>query len=610
MLTLRNTILEMIAKGANLKATLDRLCLEIEALSPSLICSISTVDREGILHPLSAPSLSEDYFSAVAGLMFGPNVGSCGSVAFLRDPVVVTDISSDPRWTECKDAALAIGLRAYWSTPIFDEARKVVATFAVYSRESRIPTEDEQAMIDACTHLCSIALQRHDRVLERERRANIDMLTGLANRASFMTALSRLSCAEPGTWALLILDLDNLKIINDSFGHHAGDILIQTVASRTEAAAAPNRVFRIGGDEFAIFLQSPDALHNLDAFVSGIMEKLDEPIQYNGHTIPPRATAGAAILAPGDRNAETVRQNADFALYHAKETNRGGFVRYWPGIDTRIIHRITAIRDVDAALNDGRIEAHYQPIVRLDTHDIVAMEALCRLRMANGGILAAAAFREATADAHIASELTVRMLELVAHDVRDWLDQDLPIEHIGINVSLADFHGGRLDQQVAAALAVHNLPLRHLIIEITESAYPALRDEAVIGTVETLRSNGLRVALDDFGTGGGLLMPLLTMPVDMIKIDKMLVDRLAPEGAGAAVIGGLLHTAQSLNITVVAEGIENERQARQLASLGCGLGQGYFFSQPLDREAATKLLQSQRINATSRLKRNIIQSRN
>src|SRR3546814_537520 len=115
-----------------------------------------------------------------------------------------------------------------------------------------------------------------------------------------------------------------------------------------------------------------------------------------------------AVLGPGDRSAEAVRQNADFALYHAKETGRGGFVRYWPGIDSRIIHRIAAIRDVDAALGDGRVEAHYQPIVRFDTMEIVAMEALCRLRMAHGGVLAAAAFREATADIHVASELTQR----------------------------------------------------------------------------------------------------------------------------------------------------------------------------------------------------------
>lgn len=594
MLGLRNIILEMIAKGADLKATIDCLCLEIETFAPEVICSVLTVDRDGLLHPLAAPGLPADFCAGLDGLLIGPNVGSCGSAAYLRQPIIVTDIASDPRWSDFRDATLPLGLRACWSTPIFGETEQIIGTFALYCRSPRGPSEAEQAIVDACIHLCAIALERHERVLERERRANGDLLTGLGNRSAFTNVISQLPCDRPGAWALFILDLDNLKVVNDGFGHHAGDQFIQAAAARTSDSAAPDRVFRIGGDEFAIVVQSPEALHDLDGFAAHILDALSQPLDCNGHAVAPKATVGGAVLGPGDRSAEAVRQNADFALYHAKETGRGGFVRYWPGIDTRIIHRITAIRDVDAALRDGRLEAHYQPIVRLDTHEIIAMEALCRLRMANGGLLAAAAFREATADVTVASELTQRMLEIVARDLRQWHDCSIPVEHIGINVSLADFHGGQLDKQITSALAAHDLPLEHLLIEVTESAYPALRDKAVLEAIEALRRKGLRLALDDFGTGGGLLMPLLTMPVDIIKIDKVLVDRLAPEGAGAAVIGGLLHTARELDIPVIAEGVENQIQAAHLAQLGCRLGQGYFFSRPLDRETATGLLLAQK----------------
>lgn len=593
MLGLRNIILEMIAKGADLTATIECLCLEIEKHAPDVICSVLTVDRDGLLHPLAAPGLPEEYCAALDGLSIGPDVGSCGSAAYLRHPVIVTDIASDPRWINFKDAALPLGLRACWSTPIFGEDEQVIGTFALYCRSPRAPSEAEQAIVDACIHLCAIALERHERVRERERRANGDLLTGLGNRSAFGSVLAGLSCDAPGAWALFILDLDNLKVVNDGFGHHAGDQLIQAAAARTQCSAAPDRVFRIGGDEFAIVVQSPEALRDLEGFAAGILDALAQPLNCNGHAVAPKATIGAAVVAPGDRSAEAVRQNADFALYHAKETGRGGFVRYWPGIDTRIIHRIAAIRDVDAALRDGRVEAHYQPIVRLDTHEIVAMEALCRLRMANGGLLAAAAFREATADVTVALELTQRMLEIVAHDMRHWRDRSIPVDHIGINVSLADFHGGQLDKQITAALAAHGLPLEHLLIEVTESAYTALRDKEVLEAIEALRVKGLRIALDDFGTGGGLLMPLLTLPVDIIKIDKVLVDRLAPEGAGAAVIGGLLHTARELDIPVIAEGVENHIQAAHLAQLGCRLGQGYFFSRPVDHDTATSLLLSQ-----------------
>jgi diguanylate cyclase (GGDEF)-like protein len=584
----------MIAKGADLKPTIERLCLEIEGVAPEVICSVLSVDRDGLLHPLASPGLPEEYSSGLDGLMIGPKVGSCGSAAYLHEPVVVTDIATDPRWAAFKDAALPLDLRACWSTPIFGEKGQVIGTFALYCRDPRAPTEAEQAIVEASIHLCAIALERHERVVDRERRANIDLLTNLGNRSAFGAALAQLSCDQPGTWALFILDLDNLKVINDGFGHHAGDLLIQAAAQRTEQCAAPDRVFRIGGDEFAIIVRSPEALRDLDGYAALVLNGLTQPLNCNGHAVVPKATIGGAVLGPGDRSAEAVRQNADFALYHAKEAGRGRFVRYWPGIDTRIIHRIAAIRDVDAALKEGRVEAHYQPIIRFDGREIIAMEALCRLRMANGGLLAAAAFREATADIHVASELTQRMLEIVAGDLRHWRDQSILVEHIGINVSLADFHGGQLDKQVAAALADHGLPLEILVIEVAESAYPAMRDKAILEAIDALRRRGLRIALDDFGTAGGLLMPLLTMPVDMIKIDKVLVDRLAPEGAGAAVIGGLLHTARELSIAVIAEGVESEAQAAHLAQLGCRLGQGYFFSRPLDRAAATRLLLSAR----------------
>ena len=269
----------MIATGSELKATLDTLCLKISALAPELICSVLAVDREGYLHPLSAPSLPDTYGEAIDGLMIGPNVGSCGSAAFLRRPVIVTDIARDPRWSTFREAALSLGLRASWSTPLFSQANRVIGTFALYFHEARGPTEAEKSIVDACTNLCSIALERHQRVLERERRANIDHLTCLANRAAFSAALSHLSCGDAGQWALLIADLDNLKIVNDSFGHHVGDQLIQTAAMRMEAAAIPNRLFRIGGDEFAVLVQSDDGLSDLDGLAARILESLVEPVR-------------------------------------------------------------------------------------------------------------------------------------------------------------------------------------------------------------------------------------------------------------------------------------------------------------------------------------------
>jgi diguanylate cyclase (GGDEF)-like protein len=589
ILSLQNTILEMIAKGDTLASTAERMCLEAEKLAPGAICSILTVDRGGLLHPLAAPSLPGSYSVALDGLAIGPNVGSCGTAAYLRQEVTVIDIEHDDRWAESRHLVEPLSLRACWSKPILNATGEAIGTFAFYYRDCRGPTQLEREIVRNCIHLCVIAFERHQRVVEHERRAFTDSLTGLSNRAAFDCALAALKCDLPGRWALLVLDLDNLKVVNDTFGHHAGDCLLRTAAGRIADRAGGGQAFRIGGDEFAVILKADEMQLDLEVTAASILSKLAEPADCGGHIVVPRATVGGAILATGDRVAERVRQNADFALYHAKETGRGGFVRFWPGLGTNITRRLADIREVDAALREHRIEAFYQPVVRLDTREIVGLEALCRMRLGDR-IIAAADFQDAMADVHVAKALTARMMTLVAADVCTWLDMGIPFQHVGVNVSSADMHGGAIDSMLAAAFGSEGVPLKHVIVEVTETVYMADGDRSVQVAVETLRAKGFRVALDDFGTGYASLTHLLTIPVDIIKIDKSFVGRLARENASMAIVEGLLQIAKKLDIRVIAEGIETEDQAALLAGAGCVLGQGYLFSRAVDRDATTKAL--------------------
>jgi len=590
VLQLQNKILEMIAKGETLEATTDRLCHEIEAHLPGVWCSVLRVERNGLLHPLAGPSFPAAYNAMLEGLMIGPQVGSCGSAAYLGEGVAVTDIASDARWVDFKEPVLALGLKACWSSPIQSADDTVLGTFAFYFKENRGPTDREREIVASCTSLCAIALERHGRVTERERRAFVDALTDLPNRASFDVALGRLSCSEPGAWALLALDLDNLKTINDTFGHATGDALLQTVASRVGKCVAPDRVFRMGGDEFAVILQGPEALVDIERTAGRILEALAMPAECGGHMILPRATIGGAVLSSKDSDATGVREHADYALYHAKENGRGGFVSYYPGIGSAIESRIEVIRDVGAALRENRIEAFYQPIVRLDTREIVGLEALCRLRRPSGEIVSAAAFHQATSDVGVASDLTERMMAIVAADARSWLERGIPLQHVGINIASADFHSGTLFARLQAAFGRENVPLEHIILEVTESVYLGQRDPVVAREIKALRGHGLRVALDDFGTGFASLTHLLTVPVDIIKIDKTFVDRLADGDPGLAIVEGLVHIARKLGIKVIAEGIEAEAQASLLTDIGCKLGQGYLFSRAVPRRIATELL--------------------
>jgi len=585
LLELQNIILRMVARGDGLEETLSRLCVEAEVLARGIVCSILTLDSDGRLHPAAGPSLPAHYSAALDNVQAGPDVGSCGTAAFLGKPVIVRDIANDPLWEKFKGLALPLGFRACWSSPIISSDGRVVGTFAFYFRETRGPTLLEKGIVEICLPLCMIAFERQERLLAHSRLAFTDVLTGLPNRAMFEKDLG----ACQNDWGLLLVDIDNLKTVNDTFGHNVGDALIAAVAARLSVAVRPLITYRLGGDEFAVIVSSASA-EKVASLVDCIHASTREPTVCNGHTVFSSVTIGAAERNSPDQTPEIVRQNADLALHHAKETQRGGCVHYEETLGTAISERFDAIRSVALALDEDRIRAYYQPIVRLDTSEIIGVEALCRMIGRDGSIISASQFHEATKDARIAAALTRSMLMQVAQDVGGWLDSGIAFQHVGINISAADFQCGGLSDLLSDAFGAAGVPLSHAILEVTESVYISQRDKTVANEIKALRARGLKVALDDFGTGFASLTHLLTVPVDIIKIDKSFVDRLGPGDAGGCIVEGILHIAKGLGIRVVAEGIETADQAERLSAMGCVLGQGYLYSKAVPAKEMTVML--------------------
>lgn len=231
MLLIQNKILGMIADGEPLEQTARQICVNLEETLPGVASSILTVDRAGLMHPLAGPSLPASYSAAIEGLMIGPEVGSCGTAAYRREPVVIDDIVHDPRFARFIHLLDGLDLQACWSFPVIDATGRVMAVLAVYAPQARGPSQEERELALACVDLCGTALRRQERIIDRERRATIDALTGLPNRLAFNAALANIACDEPGSWALFVLDLDNLKVVNDTFGHLAGDDLIRAAAA-------------------------------------------------------------------------------------------------------------------------------------------------------------------------------------------------------------------------------------------------------------------------------------------------------------------------------------------------------------------------------------------
>ncbi|KKB86041.1 hypothetical protein VW29_04415 [Devosia limi DSM 17137] len=589
LLRLQTEVLEAVAYGKSLANVVEILCHHAELLAPEVMCSILTVDADGRLHPLAAPSLPQGFSDAVEGLAIGPGVGSCGTAAYRNEPVLVTDIAADPLWVDFRDLALSFGLHACWSSPIRARDGRVVATFAFYYRTRRGPTDLERRIVETCVHLCTIALDHEAGQQRNYRLAYYDALTGLPNRGHFRELLtSYIETAHP--FGLLFVDIDQLKTTNDALGHDVGDVLIHTIGQRIEASDPAFRTSRMGGDEFAVLVSRSATPEALAQAASTLLSSVKGLIQAGDNTIEPHVTIGGALFGPDGVDADSLCQNADFALISAKETHRGGYLRFQPGMRTQMVERINMVHSVDLALADHRMLPHYQPVVRLDTGAIVGLEALARMRTPDGRIASAGEFHVALADPRIAYELTGSMLAQVAADLRNWLDAGIAIEYVGINVTTGDFQRGDLEQRIVSAFETAGVPLHHALLEVNEAVFMGGSDGRVPRAVEALRKRGLKVALDDFGTGFASLTHLLSFPVDIIKIDKSFVDRLGSDAPSTVIVQAIIDITRKLGMQVIAEGVETVEQAQILRSLGCRSGQGFLYARPVSAAEAVVLL--------------------
>ena len=577
----------MVARGCSVQETGEHICRHAERLADGVLCSIVTVDHAGLIHPLAGSSISAAYSAALDGIAIGPGVGSCGTAAALRKPVAVEDIFSDPLWAPYQSLAemlhKAHGVHACWSSPIIQSDGRVLGAFGFYYKSKRGPTAKERAIVAKCVDLCALVLEREEARAENKRLTHVDLLTGLGNRANFIQTLDAYDAGKKPL-ALLLIDIDSLGRINEISGHEVGDGVINQIGQTIARIAPRGMTFRVDADEFAVLLEGTAV--DLSRLSAEILQAVGGEAASPTDDLPfaLSVTCGGTCLASNaPRDVSTFLQHADLALEHAKQTARGSFVLYNDDLSSAIAQRFRALQTVTSALAEDRIEAHYQPIIRLETREIIGLEAICRVRTPEGKIISAGQLVEAMEDLTLGNFLTDRMLALVARDIKYWLDQGIPLRHVGVNVSMADFLKGNLHERIVAAFKKHGAPLEHIVLEVTESVYMDGSDRIVARAIEQLRGEGLLVALDDFGTGFASLTHLLNFPVDMIKVDRSFVAQMAT-GRGEVVIKALLDMATGLGMRVVAEGVETVEQAIRLDHLGCVHAQGYLFGHAATRE--------------------------
>src|SRR4051812_48145280 len=424
------------------------------------------------------------------------------------------------------------------------------------------------------------------------RQAFRDPLTGLGNRAMFMDhARDALTDADDTMTAVILLDLDGFKGVNDTYGHAAGDELLRVTAERLNANVRANdTVSRLGGDEFVVLLPRLTDDQIADAVANRILRDLLQPLVVGDTVLTIRASAGIALTRGSGTAVDDVMREADLALYQAKAEGKGVARRFDPAQFAAAEQRRREENELREALDNGEFEVHYQPIVDLDGEHTVGVEALVRWRHPERGLLPPAAFLELAEQLGMLPVLGHWVLEEACKQAVVWQEQSPGFE-LNVNLSASQLGNPALRSEVRDVLETTGIPPHLLVLELTETvALTDLGESARI--LRSLKSLGVRIALDDFGTGFSSLSHLGVLPVDVVKIDRSFVQAMQGSN-GASVAEAVLQIARTFNLAPVAEGVEDAMQASRLRELECAQAQGYHFAKPMPAVEVTDLLNRQ-----------------
>lgn len=442
------------------------------------------------------------------------------------------------------------------------------------------------AMTHSITLFRDITQQREtqDRI---QHLAHFDPLTNLPNRALLAERAQRHIAEEHargGTLAMLFLDLDHFKNVNDSLGHRVGDILLVAVADRLRSLRSPrDTVSRLGGDEFLLLLPATSAAQAAEA-ATQLLTAIAQPFQLEPYELTTTLSVGIAMYPADGDSFETLYQRADAAMYRAKQNGRNRYGFFTADIEARTARTLLIENALRRALERNQFELHYQPQVSLADRKVVGAEALLRWRHPELGLISPAEFIPVAESSGMIVAIGEWVIHTAVADAKRWLDLQLPLRAVSVNVSAVQFRHPQLPEMVTRCLEQASLPARRLELELTEGA--AVDDPAAaLAMMDQLHERGVRLSMDDFGTGYSSLSYLKRFQIYKLKIDQSFVRDLEDDPNDRAIVSAIIRMAQALGMQTTAEGVETEGQLQFLQSQGCDEGQGYYFSRPLAADA-------------------------
>ena len=580
-----------IVSHAALDDVLDRIVTGAAELLGDEVVGLRLVDKDrpGEMVMVASAGIEPELRRAERRGKVG--VGISGRAISEGRLVVLENYRSSP---EGNAGLASAGVRAAMAAPV-RERGEVVGSLVVGSRKAgRAYSAPEREMLLTFAEHASLALTDARKVGDAMHQAMHDSLTGLPNRALMVDrleqALARAARSGSGV-AVLYCDLDIFKTVNDSLGHAAGDELLIGVARRLIGCVRPgDTAARFGGDEFLVLLEgiSDD---DVATAAQRILDSFEEPFAVRDRDVFVSASIGIAM---GHDEAGDLLRNADLALYRAKSKGKGRYELFAPEMHVAVVERLELEGDLQRALNSDELVLDYQPIVKLRTREIAGVEALVRWRHPERGRLLPVDFIPIAEESRLILPLGRWVLGEATRRAAGWRERfpEHPALAVSVNLSKGQLRGDELVGDVAAALDGSGLDPQSLILELTETAFMEDAD-AIASRLRELKQLGVQLAVDDFGTGFASLQHLRRFPIDVLKIAKSFVDELGGASDDSALARAIIDLGGSFQLRVVAEGIEQPEQLERLMELGCDLGQGFHFAEPMAPEALEEILSAQ-----------------
>jgi diguanylate cyclase (GGDEF)-like protein/PAS domain S-box-containing protein len=568
----RNRVLELVARNEPLELVLAQLAQMVERQCPDLRCSVLLL-QDGALVPTAGAKLAS------------------GSVRDLQR-LDLRSLSGVPEGASYRELLPGPLLGASWTVPILSGAGAVLGAFAIYCGVSRRPEESELDMIGKASRLAAIAIEQRQLTTRLAHQAQHDSLTGLPNRVLFKEKLHQaLVRARKNDWhvAVLFVDLDRFKQINDTLGHPVGDALLQQVARRLEGCIRKtDSLARMGGDEFTILLtELADSQYSMKV-AQKLLDSLKAPIHVEGYELFVTASIGISTYPRDGTDAATLERNADSAMYRAKNGGRDNFQMFLPEINAAAFESLELENALRKALEHGELQLRYQPQTDMDGR-LTGLEALMVWNHPKLGVIPASQFIPLAEESGLIVTLGSWALCEACRRRAEW-QRAWPVPaKVGVNVSVTQFTRSGYVDAVAKVLKETGLVPELLELELTESV--VMRDiKESARQMQQLRSLGISLSIDDFGTGYSSLSYLRMLPIHTLKIDRSFLREVDSDPNSVPLLRAIVALAHSLQLCVVAEGVESEHQLEALRSVGCDRVQGYLIGEPMDAEAAAELL--------------------